>query len=124
MANYGDVTIHVSYDFNLKRCCCGGMGLIRQKLKGTGTVFLASSGTMVQKVLKDGETMLVDTNCLLAYAGSCNFHVRRTGGVLGMLGGGEGFYNASVTGPGLVIVQSMNEIVFLEALAAEKLYRR
>jgi len=64
MASYGDLSVQISWDFNLGRCCCGGMGLIRQKLHGTGTVFLASSGTMVQKVLQQGETILVDTNCL------------------------------------------------------------
>jgi len=41
-----------------------------------------------------------------------------------MLGGGEGFFNAAVTGPGLVVAQSMNEKLFLGALAAEKLVRR
>lgn len=100
------------------------MGLIRQRLVGTGTVFLASSGTMVQKVLKAGETILVDTNCLLAYANTCKMDLRRAGGIMGMVGGGEGIFNTTVTGPGLVIIQSMNEIVFLQALAAQKLYRR
>lgn len=124
MASFGDVSVQVSWDCNFMRCCCGGMGLIRQKLAGTGTVFLSSSGTMVQKVLAAGETILVDTNCLMAYAESCKLDIRRTGGIMGMVGGGEGIFNAAVTGPGLVIVQSMNQTTFLGALAAEKLYRR
>jgi uncharacterized protein (AIM24 family) len=124
MASYGDASVQVDCDWNLTRCCCGGMGLIRQRLVGTGTVFLASSGTMVQKVLKPGETILVDTFCLLAYADTCKMDLRRAGGILGMVGGGEGIFNTTVTGPGLVIVQSMNQAVFLQALAAQKLYRR
>jgi uncharacterized protein (AIM24 family) len=124
MASYGDVSVQISCDTGCLRCCCGGMGMIRQKLAGNGTVFLASSGTIVQKVLKPGETILVDTECLLAYANTCKMDLRRAGGVLGMVGGGEGIFNTTVTGPGLVVIQSMNEQVFLQALAAEKLYRR
>jgi uncharacterized protein (AIM24 family) len=106
------------------RCCCGGLGLVRQKITGTGTVFLESTGTIVQKVLQAGETVLVDTECVLAFAQSCKLDLRRAGGVLGMLGGGEGIFNTTLTGPGLVIMVSMNQKVFLEALAAKKLYRR
>jgi uncharacterized protein (AIM24 family) len=41
-----------------------------------------------------------------------------------MVGGGEGIFNTTLTGPGLVVVQSMNETVFREALATQKIYRR
>jgi uncharacterized protein (AIM24 family) len=41
-----------------------------------------------------------------------------------MFGGGEGIFNTTLTGPGLVLVQSMNEITFREALVANKVYRR
>ena len=57
------------------------MGLIRQRLVGSGTVFLSSSGTMVEKELKAGETILVDTFCLLAYAGTCKMDLKRAGGI-------------------------------------------
>jgi hypothetical protein len=106
------------------RCCCAGLGLVRQKITGQGTVFLESTGTIVQKVLQPGETVLVDTECVLAFADSCKLDLRRAGGILGMMGGGEGIFNTTLTGPGLVIMVSMNQTVFREALAAQKLYRR
>lgn len=124
MASYGNVSIGISCDTNFCRCCCGGMGLIRQKIEGTGTAFLGATGTIVQKVLADKETMIMDTNCLLAYASSCTFDLKRTGGILNMVGGGEGIFNSSITGPGLVIVQSMNKQLLLDSLAANKIYRR
>ena len=124
MASYGDVQIQVDFDCNFMRCCCGGMGLIRQKIVGTGTVFLSSTGTMVQKVLKPGESILVDTFCLLAYSGTCKFDIKRTAGIVGMIGGGEGIFNSVITGPGVVYVSSMNAETFKQALAAQKLYRR
>ena len=124
MASYGDVRVGASVDFSFVRCCCGGMGLVRQKIEGSGTVFLEGTGTIVQKVLEIGETILVDTNCIMAYADSCTLDLRRVGGVLGMIGSGEGIFNTTLTGPGLVIVQSMNQKTFKEALAAKKLVRR
>ena len=124
MASYGDVNVVSSVDCNFMRCCCSGLGLIRQKIVGTGTVFLAGTGTMVQKVLRADETIIVDSNCIMAYADTCTLDLKRTGGVLGIVGSGEGFFNTTLKGPGLVIVQSMNETVFREAMTANKLYRR
>lgn len=51
MASYGTVDVGISCDCNCGRCCCGGMGLIRQKLEGNGMAFLGATGTIVQKVL-------------------------------------------------------------------------
>lgn len=81
MASIGDVSVGISLDCNLMRCCCAGLGMIRQKLVGSGTVFLAATGTIVQKVLDEGETILVDTNCVLAFAGTCKLNIRRVGGL-------------------------------------------
>jgi uncharacterized protein (AIM24 family) len=124
MASYGDVNIGISLDCNFMRCCCGGAGLVRQKIQGSGTVFLGATGTIVQKVLKPGEVMIMDTNCILAFSESCQLDIKRAGGVVGMIGGGEGIFNTTLTGPGLAIVQSMNKQLFLDALAANKMYRR
>lgn len=124
MASYGNVNITFDCDCNLLRCFCGGMGLVRQNLKGNGTAFLGATGTIVQKVLAPDEVMLCDTNCILAYAESCKFDLKRAGGLLGMIGGGEGIFNSSIKGPGLVVVQSMNIVALLECLAADKIYRR
>ena len=124
MASYGDVNVRSSVDCNFMRCCCAGLGLVRQKIDGTGTVFLAGTGTIVQKVLRADETIIVDSNCIMAFADTCTLTLKRTGGVLGIVGSGEGFFNTTLKGPGLVIVQSMNETVFREAMIANKLYRR
>lgn len=124
MASYGEVDVGISLDCNFMRCCCGGVGLVRQKITGTGTVFLGGTGTIVQKVLAPGEVMIIDTNCILAFAESCTLDIRRAGGIVGMIGGGEGIFNTTLTGPGLAVVQSMNKQLFLDALAANKIYRR
>ena len=112
----------VSHFFHFQ--CIALQGLVRQKLEGTGTAFLGATGTIVQKVLDAGEVMLIDTNCLLAYAETAEFDLKRTGGIVNWIGGGEGIFNSSITGPGLVVVQSMNMCVLLQSLAADKIYRR
>ena len=68
--------------------------------------------------------MVMDTNCILAFSEKCKMDIKRAGGVVGMIGGGEGIFNTTLTGPGLAVVQSMNKRLFLDALAAEKMYRR
>lgn len=124
MASYGDVHVTHSFDCNFMRCCCAGLGLIRQKLKGDGTVFLESTGTIVQTVLVPGEIIVVDTDCVLAFAESVKIDLKKAGSLLGMLGGGEGIFNTVLTGPGLVLIQSMSQETFRAALVANKLYRR
>jgi len=119
MASYGDVQVgRFSRLQSCCRCCCGGLGMVRQKLEGTGAVFFGDTGTMVQKVLQAGETVVVDTNCVMAFAASFKLQVRRAGGIMGMVGGGEGIFNTTLTGPGLVVMQSMNELMFRQALVA------
>lgn len=82
MASHGDVDVGISLDCNFMRCCCAGLGLVRQQLKGSGTVFLTSTGTIVQKVLAEGETIVVDTNCIMAFSKTCKLDIKRTGGFL------------------------------------------
>jgi len=124
MAKYGDVTVDFKLDCNLTRCCCAGTGLFQQQLSGTGTVFLASTGTILQKVLEEGEKIQIDTNCILAWASTVTIDIRKAGTIMGMIGGGEGFVNTVLTGPGLVLIRSMDEEMFRHALANDKMWRR
>ena len=122
--NSNNVNVFFNDHPSIHPYCTHIQGLVRQKIEGTGTAFLGATGTIVQKVLEENEIMLMDTNCILAYSETCTFDLKRTGGLVGMIGGGEGIFNSSLKGPGLVIVQSMNMKLMLESLAAEKMYRR
>lgn len=90
-------------------CCAGGIGFIQQSISGSGVAFLSGVGTVVQKCLEPGEKIIVDTNCILAWADSVELSVRRAGNFVGIVGAGEGIFNTELTGPGMVIVQSYNE---------------
>jgi len=85
----------------------GGQGLFLCTIRGRGLVFLNGSGTIVEKNLQAGETIIVDQNAVLAWASSVNFSYRFVHNFGMMCCGGEGFANTTLTGPGYVILQSV-----------------
>ncbi|HET8899261.1 MAG TPA: TIGR00266 family protein [Rhodanobacteraceae bacterium] len=85
----------------------GGEGFIMQKLEGDGWVFVHAGGTVVERELKAGERLDVDTGCVVAFHDSVDMDVRAVGGIKSMLFGGEGVFLASLTGPGKIWLQSL-----------------
>ncbi|MFM8566997.1 MAG: AIM24 family protein, partial [Gemmatimonadota bacterium] len=53
----------------------GGEGFILQRLRGDGLAFLAASGTLVERELKPGEVLRVDTGCLVAMQPSVDYDI-------------------------------------------------
>jgi len=99
-ASLGQVEVNFDVDTNLLTCCCGGQGLIRQVLKGNGMVFMGAMGVITHKVLQPGETLLVDTNSLVAWEDSVGFGVESTGGLKNCCcAAGAGRAPARVEGP-------------------------
>ncbi len=85
----------------------GGEGFILQKLEGDGLAFIHAGGTIVPKDLKPGETLRLDTGCLVALQPSVGYDIQFVGSVKTALFGGEGIFYASLTGPGHVWLQSL-----------------
>lgn len=117
MGAIGKVDLSADADCNCCSCCCGGMGFIRQAVKGDGTVFLTAGGTVVQKSLAENEEIIVDTNSVVGYQEGVKFGLKRTGGCCVCCCGGEGLFNTALTGPGLVILQSMSFEKYKQSLA-------
>ena len=84
----------------------GGEGFILQKLEGDGMAFLHAGGSIVRKELK-GETLRVDTGCLVAFDDGIDYDIERAGGLKSMFFGGEGLFLATLQGHGTVWLQSM-----------------
>lgn len=84
----------------------GGEGFILQKLRGDGKAFLHAGGTVVQKQL-NGETLRVDTGCIVAFSGNVDYSIERAGGLRSMFFGGEGLFLATLRGTGTVWLQSL-----------------
>ena len=85
----------------------GGEGFIMQKLEGDGLAFVHAGGTVVRRDLQPGQTLLVDTGCLVAMTPNVNFEIQYVGKIKTALFGGEGLFFAKVTGPGSVWLQSL-----------------
>ena len=85
----------------------GGEGFIMQKLEGDGLAFVHAGGTVDRRELQAGQTLMVDTGCLVAYTSGVAFEVQYVGKIKTALFGGEGLFFAKVTGPGTVWLQSL-----------------
>ena len=85
----------------------GGEGFIMQRLDGDGLAFVHAGGTIVQRELQAGETLFIDTGCIVALTPSVAFEVQYVGKIKTALFGGEGLFFAKVTGPGTVWLQSL-----------------
>ncbi|MEY8875832.1 MAG: TIGR00266 family protein [Leptothrix sp. (in: b-proteobacteria)] len=85
----------------------GGEGFIMQKLDGDGLAFVHAGGTVVKRELKPGQTLLVDTGCVVAYTPDVSFEIQYVGKVKTALFGGEGLFFAKLSGPGTIWLQSL-----------------
>ncbi len=84
----------------------GGEGFILQKLQGDGLAFAHAGGTLVKKEL-NGETLRVDTGCLVAFTEGVDYSIERAGNLKSMFFGGEGLFLATLRGTGTVYLQSL-----------------
>lgn len=85
----------------------GGEGFIMQKLDGDGMVFMHAGGTVVERILKAGENLHVDTGCIVALEPSVQFDIQQAGNIKTALFGGEGLFFATLQGPGRAWLQSL-----------------
>jgi uncharacterized protein (TIGR00266 family) len=85
----------------------GGEGFIMQKLEGDGLAFVHAGGSVLKRELQPGQTLLIDTGCVVAMTGDVNFEIQYVGKIKTALFGGEGLFFAKVSGPGTVWLQSL-----------------
>jgi uncharacterized protein (TIGR00266 family) len=85
----------------------GGEGFVLEKFTGPGAVFIHAGGDFVEFDLQPGETIQVDTGCIVAFDESVDYDIQFVGGIKTALFGGEGLFLATLTGPGHVVVQSL-----------------
>lgn len=84
----------------------GGEGFILQRLRGDGLAFVHAGGTVVERELR-GETLRVDTGCVVAFTSGVEFDIERAGGLKSMVFGGEGIFLTTLSGHGRVWLQSL-----------------
>lgn len=101
------VSIGIEFSKRLGRGLFGGEGFIMQKLEGNGMAFVHAGGTMARKELQAGETLRVDTGCIIGFTKDVDYNIEFVGGIKNTVFGGEGLFFAKLQGPGVVYVQSL-----------------
>jgi uncharacterized protein (TIGR00266 family) len=84
-----------------------GQGLFMIRATGDGLLFINTFGAIDKHVLTPGETLIVDNFHLVAFSESCQYVVRKFGGLKETILGGEGLVT-EITGPGEVYIQTKN----------------
>lgn len=101
------VSLGIAFQQKLSVGFFGGEGFIMQKLDGDGMAFVHAGGTVVRRELQPGQTLLVDTGCVVAYTPGVSFEIQYVGKIKTALFGGEGLFFAKMTGPGTIWLQSL-----------------
>jgi len=92
-----------------------GQGLFMIKVSGEGKLFINTFGAIDKHTLEAGKTLIVDNFHLVAFSDSCDYKVRKFGGLKSTLLGGEGLVT-EISGPGDIYIQTKNLREFVEWL--------
>lgn len=101
------VALGMAFQRKLSTGFFGGEGFVMQRLDGDGLAFVHAGGTVVKRELQAGQTLLVDTGCVVAYTPSVDFEIQYVGKIKTALFGGEGLFLAKMSGPGTIWLQSL-----------------
>ncbi len=101
------VSLGIAFQRKLGVGFFGGEGFIMQKLEGDGLAFVHAGGALLRRDLQAGQTLMVDTGCVVAYTSSVDFDIQYVGKVKTALFGGEGLFFARLSGPGTIWLQSL-----------------
>ena len=94
----------------------GGEGFILQKLEGDGKAFMHAGGTVIERRL-NGESLKIDTGCVVGYTPGIEFNIEASGNLRSMVFGGEGIFLATLRGTGTVWLQSMPIRKLIQAIS-------
>jgi uncharacterized protein (TIGR00266 family) len=104
------VEVNIAFTRRIGAGLFGGEGFILQKLSspsGHGQAFVHAGGTVIEENLAPGQTLRVDTGCLVAFEKSVEYDIQMVPGIRNKLFGGEGLFFVHLTGPGRVWLQSL-----------------
>lgn len=102
------VDLDIAFTKRLRSGVFGGEGFILQRLSGAGKAFLHCCGDIMEMTLAPGEVVRVETGLVVGFEKTVDYNIALAGGVKTVFFGGEGLFLATLTGPGKVVLQSMN----------------
>ncbi|MGD8376903.1 MAG: TIGR00266 family protein [Acidobacteriota bacterium] len=101
------VSVGIAFQKRIGVGLFGGEGFIMQSLEGDGMAFIHAGGTLLKRTLVPGETLRVDTGCIVGLSPSVDYDIQFVRGIKSALFGGEGLFFATLRGPGDVWLQSL-----------------
>lgn len=101
------VEIGIAFTKRLGAGVFGGEGFILERLSGRGTAFIHAGGNLVEFDLLPGQSLRIDTGCIVSFEESVGYDIQFVGGFKNALFGGEGLFLATLTGPGKAILQTL-----------------
>lgn len=101
------IEVSIAFNRRIGAGFFGGEGFILQRLEGDGLAFLHASGTLAEMKLGAGETLRVDTGCLVAMEETVDYDIQMVPGIKTAVFGGEGLFFVKLTGPGRVVLQTL-----------------
>ncbi|MEJ2759935.1 MAG: TIGR00266 family protein [Anaerolineales bacterium] len=114
------IEVEIAFTKRLGAGLFGGEGFILQRLQGNGLAFVHAGGTIIEKTLAQGETIRVDTGCIVGFSTTVDYDISFVGGVRNALFGGEGLFIAKLRGPGKIYLQSLPLSRLADRLKTEK----
>ncbi|KAK9265833.1 hypothetical protein L1049_027278 [Liquidambar formosana] len=107
LCSVNDVSVTNTVNQRARNVVAGAEGILRQKLVGQGLAFIVACGSVVQKNLEVGEALVVEASCVVAITTTIRFQVQYNGAVRRAVFGGDNQVTATLTGPGIVFLQSL-----------------
>ena len=108
LAAESSVELRTTFNKKMGTGFFGGEGFILQELSGRGIAFLEVDGDAIEMNLAPGEVIKIDTGNLVGFEDSVRYEVETVKGLGNIFFGGEGLFLTKLTGPGKVILQTMN----------------
>lgn len=108
LAAESSVELKTTFNKKLGTGFFGGEGFILQELRGHGMAFLEVDGDAIEMDLAPGEVIKIDTGNLVGFEDTVRYEVEVVKGLGNIFFGGEGLFLTKLTGPGKVVLQTMN----------------
>lgn len=107
LAGTADVNLSIGFQQKLGAGIFGGSGFILQRVGGQGTAWIELSGELVEYHLAPGENLRVLPGHVGLFDAGMSFEITMVKGIKNLLFGADSLFLASLTGPGMVWLQTM-----------------
>lgn len=118
LASTDHVDVEVGERHRLGAGWLGGEGVQMMRLAGAGSAWLHVGGDVIEFELPDGQWIRADYACVVAASATATLDHQKVAGFRKSLWSGEQQWTTRVTGPGVVVLQTLPYPRLAQAMAA------